>query len=175
MVPVQKLEVGENFDYDAILFNRHLPNKHNKEMWKLEREIDSMILEVVKSRVDDDDDDDDDNKKDLLRLLLSAAESYGDDDNNLPRDITPNKFIVDNCKNIYFAGHETTAISASWCLMILAAYPSWQERAREEVLQICGTKAPTSDMLRNMKVVQFLTNLHYCIYIYIYISIYRKI
>ncbi|KAK6162700.1 hypothetical protein DH2020_002541 [Rehmannia glutinosa] len=127
---------------------RHLPNKHNKEIWKLEGEIDSMILEVVKSRSDDDGN----NKKDLLQLLLSAAESYGDD-SNIPADITPNKFIIDNCKNIYFAGHETTAISASWCLLTLAAYPDWQARAREEVLEICGTNMPTANMLRNLKVL----------------------
>ncbi|EYU40339.1 hypothetical protein ABFS82_02G138400 [Erythranthe guttata] len=131
---------------------RHLPNKHNKEIWKLEREIDSKILEVVKSRGEGDGEDNN-NKKDLLQLLLSAAESYGDDSNSIPGDITPNKFIVDNCKNIYFAGHETTAISATWCLMVLAAYPYWQDRAREDVLEVCGTNVPTSDMLRNMKVL----------------------
>ncbi|KAL8500483.1 hypothetical protein ACS0TY_020180 [Phlomoides rotata] len=127
---------------------RHLPTKHNKEIWKLERDIDSMILDVVKSRSSDDDN----NKKDLLQLLLGAAENYGDG-SNIPADITPNKFIVDNCKSIYFAGHETTAISASWCLMTLAAYPDWQARAREEVLGVCGTNLPTADMLRNMKVL----------------------
>ncbi|GFP90495.1 cytochrome p450 714c2 [Phtheirospermum japonicum] len=129
---------------------RYLPTKHNREIWKLESEIDSMILEVVKSRSHDDDDDD--NKKDLLQLLLDAAESCGDD-SNIPADITPSKFVVDNCKNIYFAGHETTAISLAWCLMTLAAHPDWQARAREEVLEICGTNTPTADMLRNMKVL----------------------
>ncbi|KAL3647511.1 hypothetical protein CASFOL_008479 [Castilleja foliolosa] len=127
---------------------RYLPTKHNREMWKLESEIDSMILEVVKSRSDDDDN----SKKDLLHLLLDAAESCGDD-SNIPSDITPNKFIIDNCKNIYFAGHETTAISSAWCMMTLAAHPDWQTRAREEVLEICGTNIPTADMLRNMKVL----------------------
>lgn len=136
---------------DSTTYNRHFPTKHNKELWRLEGEIDSMILEVVNSRSSDDAN----NKKDLLQLLLSAAESYGDD-SNIPADITPNKFIVDNCKNIYFAGHETTAISASWCLMTLATYPDWQARAREEVLEICGMNMPTADRLRNMKVVQYL-------------------
>lgn len=140
---------------------RHLPTKHNKEIWKLEREIDSMILDVVKSRSTDYDDNNK-NKKDLLQLLLSAAECYGDG-SNIPTDITPNKFIVDNCKNIYFAGHETTAISASWCLMTLAAYPHWQARAREEALGVCGTNMPIADMLRNMKVVQSLTSNTYFI------------
>ncbi|XP_047947535.1 cytochrome P450 714C2-like [Salvia hispanica] len=128
---------------------RHLPTKHNRELWRLEREIDSMILGAVKSRSSDDDND----KKDLLQLLLAAAENEGDDSNNIPADMTPSKFIVDNCKNIYLAGHETTSISASWCLMMLAAHPDWQARAREEVLEICGMGMPTADMLRSMKVL----------------------
>lgn len=136
---------------DETAINRHLPTKHNRELWRLEREIDSMILGAVKSRSSDDDND----KKDLLQLLLAAAENEGDDSNNIPADMTPSKFIVDNCKNIYLAGHETTSISASWCLMMLAAHPDWQARAREEVLEICGMGMPTADMLRSMKVVHF--------------------
>ncbi|KAK4488562.1 hypothetical protein RD792_004328 [Penstemon davidsonii] len=125
---------------------RYLPTKNNKEIWKLASEIDSTILEIVKNRSGDN------SKKDLLQLLLNAAETCGDE-SNIPADITPNKFIVDNCKNIYFAGHETIAISASWCLMTMAAYPEWQARARAEVLQICGENVPTADIIRNMKVL----------------------
>ena len=31
-------------------------------------------------------------------------------------------FMVDNCKNIYFAGHETSAATAMWCLMLLTTH-----------------------------------------------------
>ncbi|PKI50031.1 hypothetical protein CRG98_029571 [Punica granatum] len=62
-----------------------------------------------------------------------------------------NRFIVDNCKNIYLAGFETTAVSATWSLMLLAAYPEWQDRVRSEALEICGSHLPDSDMLRKMK------------------------
>ncbi|CAA7023265.1 unnamed protein product [Microthlaspi erraticum] len=37
-------------------------------------------------------------------------------------------FVVDNYKSIYFAGHETSAIAVSWCIMLLALNPSWQTR-----------------------------------------------
>ncbi|CAI9781635.1 unnamed protein product [Fraxinus pennsylvanica] len=133
---------------------RYLPNRHNKEIWKLEKEIDSTILGLVERRSEDT------CGKDLLQLILSAAKSYGDD-SNLPADITPNKFIVDNCKNIYFAGHETTAISASWCLMLLAAHPEWQARARAEVLEICGMGLPAADTLRSCRYSSKLENSDY--------------
>lgn len=67
----------------------------------------------------------------------------------------PEDFIVDNCKNIYFAGHETTAVTATWCLMLLAAHPDWQDRARAEVLEVCrGQTAMDIDVLRQLKIVR---------------------
>ncbi|KAL2499049.1 Replication protein A 70 kDa DNA-binding subunit B [Abeliophyllum distichum] len=102
------------------------------------------IAETVKRRSEDTCD------KDLLQLILGSAKNYGDN-GNLPADITPNKFIVDNCKNIYFASHETTAISASWCLMLLASHPEWQARGRAEVLEIYGLRFSTADTLRSLK------------------------
>lgn len=62
-------------------------------------------------------------------------------------------FIVDNCKNIYLAGYETTAVSATWTLMLLASNPEWQDRVRAEVVEICGDELPDNDRLRKMKTV----------------------
>ncbi|XP_031264401.1 cytochrome P450 714C2-like [Pistacia vera] len=123
---------------------RYLPIKINRDIWKLEKEIHSMILEVVSERVKGP------YEKDLLQMILEGAQNYVDDSKlNM---VSQDKFIVDNCKNIYFAGHETTAITASWSLMLLAANPDWQARVRAEVLQICKDGAlPDADMLRNMK------------------------
>ncbi|XP_075646980.1 cytochrome P450 714C2-like [Castanea sativa] len=118
---------------------RFLPSKNNRAMWKLEEEINSMILKVVKQRTEAS------YEKDLLQMILEGAKS--NNDYYGPCD----KFIVDNCKNIYFAGHETTAITASWSLMLLAAHPEWQARARAEVLKIVGDSLPDANMLRNMK------------------------
>lgn len=61
------------------------------------------------------------------------------------------QFIVDNCKNIYLAGFETSAVSASWCLMLLASNPEWQARIRQEVEHVCRGRLPDIDMLRKMK------------------------
>ena len=87
-------------------------------------------------------------EEDLLQMLLEGAKSSGGFNG-----ISHRKFIVDNCKTIFFAGHETTALVTSWSLMLLALHPDWQARARAEVLEICGDKPPEADMLRSMKVV----------------------
>ena len=115
-------------------------------MWRLKEEIDSMILEVVKTRTETA------HHKDLLQLILDAAKSEGDK-SHFTSDFATNKFIIDNCKSIYFAGHETTATSASWCLMLLAAHPDWQARVHGEVLEVCGHNPPDADKFRSMKMV----------------------
>ncbi|KAJ9698934.1 hypothetical protein PVL29_007819 [Vitis rotundifolia] len=71
-----------------------------------------------------------------------------------------NRFIVDNCKNIYLAGYETTAVSAIWCLMLLASNQEWQDRVREDVLQVCKGQSPDANMLRKMKSVCRLPHLY---------------
>ncbi|KAI3893961.1 hypothetical protein MKW92_039773 [Papaver armeniacum] len=117
----------------------YLPTKNNKKIWKLEKEISELILKVVKERREAK------TEKDLLQMILEGA--Y----NESLRLQSTDQFIVDNCKNIYFAGSETTAISASWILMLLATHPEWQTRVRIEVSEICGGSYPDFNMLHKMK------------------------
>jgi cytochrome P450 len=64
--------------------------------------------------------------------------------------------MIDNCKNIFFDGHEPTAITLSWCLMLLALHQDWQDRVRAEVLQICGNDGNSdASLLKSMKTVCF--------------------
>ncbi|KAF8410299.1 hypothetical protein HHK36_002825 [Tetracentron sinense] len=120
---------------------RYLPTKNNREIWRLEKEIRSLILELVKERKEAI------FERDLLQMIIDGAK----DDERGP--VSADNFIVDNCKNIYFAGHETTAMSACWTLVLLASNPEWQARVRAEVLQLCGGLAPDADMLRKMKLL----------------------
>ncbi|CAN4125986.1 unnamed protein product [Withania somnifera] len=130
---------------------RHIPSKHNREMWRLDKEINSMILKIVRARRSLT------YEKDLLQLILDAAKSFEETGGGwLPADVSAETFILDNCKSIYFAGYENTALAASWCLVLLAAYPEWQARARSEVLDICGNELPNDSMLRQMKVLNMI-------------------
>ncbi|KAG2672069.1 hypothetical protein I3760_13G021800 [Carya illinoinensis] len=125
--------------------SRFLPTKMNRAIWKNEKKINSMILKVVKQQTESS------HEKDLLQMILEGAKSNKYDNDGRPIKIPWEEFMVDNCKSIYFAGHETTATTASWALMLLAAHPDWQARARAEVLEICGDRPPDANMLRNMK------------------------
>ncbi|XVF23281.1 hypothetical protein REPUB_Repub13aG0022800 [Reevesia pubescens] len=126
---------------------RYLPTKSNRGIWRLEKEFRALVLKVVKERKEATSQP----EKDLLQIVLESAErsDLGQSTNN---------FIVDNCKNIYFAGYETTAVSAAWTLMLLALYPEWQDKVRAEILEICGGELPDVEMLRKMKILTMVIN-----------------
>ncbi|CAK8541480.1 unnamed protein product [Lathyrus sativus] len=85
------------------------------------------------------------------KLILVGAKSCEGSDGFLSNSISRDRFIIDNCKTIFFAGHETTAITASWCLMLLATYQDWQDRARAEVLEVCENGNIDASILKSMK------------------------
>lgn len=125
---------------------RYIPTKTNRVAWRLEKEIRGLILKVVKERKEVE------SEKDLLQMIL---ESFSSSDLGQAKI---DGFIVDNCKNIYLAGYETTAVSATWTLMLLASNPEWQDRVRAEVVEICGDELPDNDRLRKMKTLTMVIN-----------------
>lgn len=138
----------QNFSY--------LPTKFNREMWRLKKEVNTLILNVVKERQEESRMGGK-SDKDLLQKILENASAMSDKTQDVNK---LNRFIVDNCKNIYFAGHETTAIAASWCLMLLAFYPEWQESVRAEIIKVCGDgdhyRSPDTDALPKLKTLNMV-------------------
>ncbi|KAA8539725.1 hypothetical protein F0562_026417 [Nyssa sinensis] len=124
-----------------------LPTRKQKEIRSLEREIESLIWEAIEER-EQECLGASPSEKDLMQLILEGAIN----DNSVGKH-SSKRFIVDNCKNIYFAGHESTAVAASWCLMLLALRPDWQARVREEMAQVCPDGLLDADSLPKLKMV----------------------
>ncbi|KAJ1386962.1 Cytochrome P450 [Sesbania bispinosa] len=80
-----------------------------------------------------------------LQMILEGAKN-----SDLTQEATDASLLI-TCKNIYLAGYETTAVAATWCLMLLASNQEWQDRVRAEALEICSGEIPNYDMLRKMK------------------------
>ncbi|KAK7340093.1 hypothetical protein VNO77_20787 [Canavalia gladiata] len=135
----------------SILFGflnlRFLPTKENRKLWKLQKEVDALIMKVINERkAENQKSSTDGNHMDLLNIILEGATSST---NNV------NQMILDICKNIYFAGSESSAIAVTWTLLLLALHPEWQQRVRSEIMDTYGNIFPHSfqdmDKLRKLK------------------------
>ncbi|XP_061988862.1 cytochrome P450 714A1-like [Rosa rugosa] len=111
---------------------RFLPFNNDKKIWNLRREVDAMLLEIVRHRQSGGGVHN--AQKDLLQVLLESAAAA----NNGKHTPKTERFVLDNCRTIYFVGSETTSLTASWTLMLLSLHPEWQERLRAEIIGICG-------------------------------------
>lgn len=62
--------------------------------------------------------------------------------------------IVEECKSFFFAGEQTTTNLLTWTTILLAMHPQWQAMARDEVLEVCGSRdPPTKDNVSKLKMV----------------------
>lgn len=75
-------------------------------------------------------------RNDLLSILLSAQDT---DDGSTMTD----KQIRDEVFTLFFAGHETTALTLTWTLYLLALNPEVEAKLYAEIKQVLGGKLPT--------------------------------
>ncbi|BFG36650.1 hypothetical protein CerSpe_229230 [Prunus speciosa] len=112
------------------------PTESEKKIKSLRKEVDALLLKLVRDRQKESQSGGT-SEKDLLQMILQSAANNSTDKPQQYMHKT-DQFILDNCRSIYFAGSETTALTASWTLMLLALHPEWQERVRVEIAEVCG-------------------------------------
>ncbi|CAL5387092.1 unnamed protein product [Camellia sinensis] len=116
----------------------YIPTKSNLEKGRLKKEIHSLIMSIVNEPS---------YKVDMLQTIINGAKM------SASGLAAAEQLIVDNCKNVYLAGLESTSNTAAWTLMLLATHPEWQDRACAEVAEVCGESLPNATMLGKMKVL----------------------
>ncbi|XP_048555198.1 cytochrome P450 709B1-like [Triticum urartu] len=125
---------------------RYLPTEKNLRIWKLDKEVRTMLMNIIKTRLATKDTMGYGN--DLLGLMLEACAAEGGHNPILSMDE-----IIDECKTFFFAGHDTSSHLLTWTMFLLSTHPEWQEKLREEVLRECGSEVPTGDMLNKLHLV----------------------
>ncbi|XP_027074355.1 cytochrome P450 CYP72A616 [Coffea arabica] len=136
---------------------RFIPTRKNRRRKSLDKNITSMLRSLIERketlmRTGQT------NTDDLLGLLLQS-----NDENSLqssPQNKNGNKMtikeIIEECKQFYIAGQETTSSLLTWTMIILAMHPEWQEQAREEVLALCGKQHPDAKTISQLKTVTMI-------------------
>lgn len=137
---------------------RFLPTKKNTSSWKLDKEIRKNLVTLIGRRQEATDDERLQGcAKDLLGLMINAG-SKGGRRGQPVSPITVND-IVEECKTFFFAGKQTTSNLLTWITVVLAMHPEWQERARQEVLDVCGAHdIPCREQLAKLKTLGMILN-----------------
>lgn len=66
------------------------------------------------------------------------------------------KEVIEECKFFCFAGQDTTSDCITWNIIVLSMHQDWQEKAREEVIRICGKNPPQFESLADLKTVTMI-------------------
>lgn len=153
---------------------RHFPSAKKKNIKVQESRIRKLMLALInrrrlereKRRELDSELNEDNNgtaaPTDLLELMLSATQENetGSDKKEPPTgslSLMSDQQLLDECVTFLVAGHETTANLLTWTMLLLANHPEWQEKAREEVLNVCGsTEPPSFEQLSQLKTLTWI-------------------
>ncbi|OAY59339.1 cytochrome P450 CYP749A22 isoform X2 [Manihot esculenta] len=142
-----------NFKVGIPGIRTFLKTRDDTESEELEQGIRDSIIKMINKREEG--------------LLMGEHDSYGNDflglllnahhDNDKAKKISVDD-LIDECKTFYVAGHETTACSLTWTVLLLAIHSDWQDRARAEVLQLFGKQNPSPDGIGRLKIMSMIIN-----------------
>ncbi|ESW23663.2 hypothetical protein PHAVU_004G064600 [Phaseolus vulgaris] len=131
--------------------SRFFPNKYNREIKRMKKEVEKLLKEIIKGRADYVEMGRSNScGNDLLGILLDEMKKEGGSLNL--------QLVMDECKTFFFAGHETTALLLTWTVMLLASNPHWQDKVRAEVKEICKGETPSLDQLSKLTLLQMVIN-----------------
>ncbi|KAI0502275.1 hypothetical protein KFK09_017222 [Dendrobium nobile] len=155
----QMIFAAEAFRMILVPGYRFLPTKKNTSSWKLDIEIRRNLERLIGVRRKEAAFSVEEKQKDLLGLMINAG--GGSRRSGNPATVAPISVrdIVEECKTFFFAGKQTTTNLLTWTTVLLGMHPEWQELARHEVLQVCGSRdIPSREQLSKLKTLGMILN-----------------
>lgn len=130
----------------GVPFSKFMYPKQTLEAKRLGNEVDALFFSIItaqKQLVSGN------SQQNMLGLLLS---------HHTDGTLSTTE-LIDECKTLFFGGHETTALALTWTMLLLAMHPEWQNQLREEIKEVIGDGEIDATMLVGLKKVTsiFLT------------------
>ncbi|XP_028758594.1 cytochrome P450 CYP72A219-like [Neltuma alba] len=144
----QSFLVREAYNSIYIPGFRFVPTRKNKRRYQIYNQIKAILKNMIRQREDAMQRGEVEGELDLLGLLLQCKEQS-------INDLTIDD-VIEECKMFYIAGQETTATLLTWTMICLSIYPDWQDKARHEVLEICGTAKPDFGAINRFKIIPMI-------------------
>jgi len=112
-----------------------VPTRRNREFQRLAGQLDAIVRGIIEQRRRTGED-----PGDLLSMLMAA------EDSETGERMTDDQ-LRDEVMTIFLAGHETTANSLSWTLLLLSEHPDVRRRLQAELDEVLGGRTPTFEDL----------------------------
>ncbi|KAI5678840.1 hypothetical protein M9H77_09790 [Catharanthus roseus] len=136
-----------------FITRKYFKTADDKQSNEIEKSLRESIMSIIKKRED--------------QVMAGRTDSYGSDflgsllkvhnDQDIKNRISVDD-IVDECKTFYLAGHETLSSALSWTVFLLSIYTDWQDKAREEILQLFGHEKPKPECNARLKITTMIIN-----------------
>ncbi|KAK9077433.1 hypothetical protein SSX86_005770 [Deinandra increscens subsp. villosa] len=132
---------------------RLIPTKANKKFNENRQELQVLAKSIVENRKKAIEMGEDCNN-DLLGILL-ASNSKEIKENRVGLSIED---VIEECKLFYIAGSETTSNLILWSMVCLSLHQEWQDKARQEIMQVFGGGEVHFEGLKHLKIVTMILN-----------------
>jgi cytochrome P450 len=116
-----------------------IPTPANRRFRQALRELDRVVMSLIEERRRSGED-----RGDLLSMLLEAR------DEATGEGLTDRQ-LRDEVMTLLLAGHETTAMSLSWTLLLLSQHPAVRRAVEAEARQVLGGRRPAVEDLPRLR------------------------
>ncbi|HZL34865.1 MAG TPA: cytochrome P450 [Tepidisphaeraceae bacterium] len=122
------------------------PSSANRRLWRSLRTLDEIVLRIIAQGRGAGDGD----RPGLLSALLAAEDEDG---SGMSR-----RQLLDEVRTLLIAGHETTALTLTYALYLLAQNPAEQARLQAEADEVLGDRAPAHADLPRLRYARQVVN-----------------
>ncbi|KAL3649041.1 hypothetical protein CASFOL_005444 [Castilleja foliolosa] len=137
---------------------KYYPTKKNRKAHEIDKFIRDSFKSMIHERLENRKAGADfDKRQDLLDLFMD--ELYDEKTSNGKSHSKLVEDVIGQLKIFFFAGFGSTSNTICWTMVMLSVHKEWQDRARQEVMQVIGDDNEiTTNHLGQLKVITMIVN-----------------